>query len=121
MMVIMQQRQASTLPGARRRLWLYIAMLLPVMVCANACTTAPSNRSDTQRLVDVELAARIKDALLHDPRIYDAHIDVTAYYRVVRLSGTVSEAEDFAEAKHVAKSVPGVKGVISELNLVDRR
>jgi len=117
----MLQKQVKQVPAARRRLWLCVALVLCVVAYANACTTAPSSRSDTQRQVDVELAARVKDALLHDPRIYDAHIDVTAYYRVVHLSGTVSEAEDFAEAKHVAKSVPGVKGVISELNLVDRR
>jgi osmotically-inducible protein OsmY len=119
--MMMQLSQANPFPAVRRRPWLYIAVLLLVMVCVNACTTAPLNRSETQRLVDVELAARVKDALLHDPRIYSAHIDVTAYNRVVRLSGTVEEAEDFAEAKHVTKSVPGIKGVISDLNLVDRR
>ena len=86
-----------------------------------ACSTVPSSRTTAEVAADDSIAKQVKEALLRDPRIYDEHIEVTADRSVVRLYGVIAEAEDFAEATRVAKSVPGVKNVISELRLVDRR
>jgi len=99
---------------------------LPVPACQaslwlSACSTPPANRTAAEMAADDSIARQVKEELLRDPRIYDSHIEVTAERGVVRLHGVIAEAEDFAEARRVAKSVPGVKNVVSELHLVDRR
>jgi len=98
-----------------------IALACQGVLCLYACATAPSDRAASDTAADDRIASDVKAALLRDPRIYDAHIEVTADRGVVRLHGVVAETEDFAEARRVAKSIRGVKTVISDLRLVDRR
>jgi osmotically-inducible protein OsmY len=100
---------------------LLIAMTCQALFGLSACTTAPATRSPAEVAADATIARQVKEALSSDPSIYDAHIEVTADRGVVRLYGVIAEAEDFAEARRVAKSVPGVRKVVSELRLVDRR
>ena len=98
-----------------------VAMAISTLFCVCACSTAPADRTEAEQLADDDIVARVKVAFLHDLRIYDAHIDITANRGVVHLSGVISYADDFAETWRVAKSVTGVRKVISDLQLVDRR
>jgi osmotically-inducible protein OsmY len=98
-----------------------VAMTIQTLIWVCACATAPVVRTEAEQLADDDIVARVKVAFLHDLRIYDAHIEITANRGVVHLSGVVSYADDFAETWRVAKSVAGVRKVISDLQLVDRR
>ena len=81
-----------------------------------ACATGPA-KSDAQRQVDRETAARVQAALDTDKHLYARHIIVRADNGVVRLTGFVWDPPDLMEAKSVAELVPGVSSVVNELEL----
>jgi osmotically-inducible protein OsmY len=78
-------------------------------------------RTAAEIAADDDIATRVTAALQRDPSIYDSHIDVTTERGVVTLRGVIAESDDFAEARRVARSVVGVKKVLSDLTLVDPR
>jgi osmotically-inducible protein OsmY len=81
-----------------------------------ACSTTPP-RTTAERLADADIADRVQATLLADPTIYARHIDVAVDRGVVRLGGYVWESDDFQTARHDAASVPGVKTVITQMDL----
>jgi len=98
-----------------------VAVLLQAFFWISTCATEPAERTASEQATDDAVAARVKAALVRDPYLYVEHIDVTANRGVVRLSGVVAEADDLTNAVRVAKSVAGVKRVLNDLKLVDRR
>ncbi len=82
-----------------------------------ACSTAPP-RTTAERVADADLAGRVQAALLADPTIYARHIDVAVDRGVVHLGGYVWEDDDFQTARRDATSVPGVKTVITQMEIM---
>ncbi len=80
-----------------------------------ACATGP--KTDAQRQVDMETAARVQTALNADKLLYSKHIVVRADDGVVRLSGYVWDPPDLLEAEQIAELVQGVSKVVNELEL----
>jgi osmotically-inducible protein OsmY len=68
--------------------------------------------------VDAAAAARVEAALDEDPRIYARHIDVRVDRGVVHLGGFVWSDGDFLFAKNDAASVPGIRTVVNEMELM---
>jgi osmotically-inducible protein OsmY len=83
-----------------------------------ACASAPPPRSDSERLADATIAAQVESALLADPTIYARHVDITVDRGVVHLGGYVWSAHDYQLARNDAASVPGVRGVDIEMELM---
>jgi osmotically-inducible protein OsmY len=92
-------------------------LLLSALLGA-ACASAAGDRRLAEPVVDQQLAARVEYALMHDDRLYARHIDVDVEHGVVHLSGLVWEVDDLFEAKRLARAVPGVTAVVSDLELV---
>lgn len=92
-----------------------LIVLTPALGAA-ACATQPT-RTPAERSADDAIATRVERALSLDPKIYARHIDVDTERGVVRLSGYVWDSDDLFEARRIATTVPGVKTVISELEL----
>src|ERR1700681_899322 len=69
------------------------------LLCFYGCsTTSPDANADRQG--DPQLAARVKDTLAKDQRLYTSHVNVTAEHGgVVHLSGMVASAEDLNRVK----------------------
>lgn len=82
-----------------------------------ACSTTP-RRTGAEREVDSDTAARVQAVLLADQNIYARHIDVNVDRAVVHLGGYVWENDDFQTARRDAASVPGIKTVVTEMELV---
>jgi osmotically-inducible protein OsmY len=99
------------------QLVLHIAIVVAATLSVGACATQP-RRTPAECAADDATAVKVEQALLGDPQIYARHINVDAERGVVRLSGFVWSGEDFFEAKRVAATVPGVTGVISELEMM---
>jgi osmotically-inducible protein OsmY len=76
-----------------------------------------SHRTPAQREADREIAADVSSALNANPHIYARHIDVRAENGVVHLGGYVWSDRDLYEAKQIAAGVPGVKGVVDDMQL----
>jgi hyperosmotically inducible protein len=64
---------------------------------------------------DAAITAKVKSALLTDPLLKSARIEVTTVNGVVTLSGTVNDEPDIARAMEVAKTQRDVTGVQSNL------
>ena len=94
------------------------AWIAVLAVVAGAGCAGDLPRSNDERAADEDLVLRVDDALRHDPGVYARHIDVDARRGVVRLTGFVLSGDDLYAARRVAASVPGVKGVVSELELM---
>jgi osmotically-inducible protein OsmY len=101
--------------------FLGLALALQASLCVSACAATPGYRTPDERQADEALAIQVQDALRRAPLLYDVHITVTAVGGVVRLSGVLSEADDFYEVRRIASAVPGVRRVDANLQLVDRR
>ena len=91
------------------------AGLATALFCGlTACATG---KTDAQRQIDRETAARVQTALNADKQLYAQHITVRADNGVVRLSGYVWDPPDINEAKDVAELVDGVSQVVNDLEL----
>jgi osmotically-inducible protein OsmY len=81
------------------------------------CSTAP-RRTEAERAADADTAAWVETALSADPHLFARHIDVSVDGGVVYLGGYVWSVEDLYLARNLAGSVPGVKSVSSEMELM---
>jgi osmotically-inducible protein OsmY len=89
------------------------------LLCLYGCSaTSPEANADRQG--DPQLAARVKDALADDQRLYSAHIDVTAEHGgVVHLSGMVASIDDLIQAKRDAGAIDEVRAIVEDLQIED--
>jgi osmotically-inducible protein OsmY len=94
------------------------AVMLLVTACAVAAYASTPPRTSAERLADADIAGHVQAALLADPDIYARHIDVAVDRGVVHLGGYVWENEDFQTARRDAASVPGVKTVVAQMELM---
>lgn len=94
------------------------AVVVLVAACGiGACSTTPA-RTTAERLADADIAGRVQATLLADPDIYARPIDVAVDRGVVHLGGYVWENDDFQTARRDAASVPGVKAVVAQMELM---
>lgn len=68
-------------------------------------------------ITDVDLVDEVMQALSVDPTIHAEFIDVRAKDGVVTLEGTVDTLKQKVGAGNVAKTMPGVAGVVNNLNV----
>jgi hyperosmotically inducible protein len=92
------------------------AIAVAVLCGVAACAAGPG-KTDAQRQADKETAERVETALNADKTLYAKHISVHADNGVVRLTGYVWDASDFQTAILIAEGVPGVTGVVNDLEL----
>lgn len=67
------------------------------------------------RIDDGTITTRVKTALLYDPDLAVRRLGVVTVDGVVTLSGTVQSPDEAARAERLARQVPGVRAVRSEL------
>ena len=96
-----------------------VASLLAALMLSSVvgCAATASHESTGQYIDDAGITTGVKAAILNDPTLKVAEINVEPYKGVVQLSGFVSSAENVATAASVARSVNGVKSVKNDLRL----
>jgi len=92
-------------------------LCVALALSAAACATAPP-RSAAERAADAVIAGHVKDALRRAPYLYDRHIDVEVMRGVVHLDGLIWSVTEINDARLIAKQIPGVVGVVNDLDLV---
>jgi osmotically-inducible protein OsmY len=90
-------------------------MLLVVMLVA-ACAT-PMSKPAGQAQAEEVTADRVYSALNADPTYYFRHVDVRVDHGVAHLSGYVWSTDALYRAKQITARVPGVSGVVNEMEL----
>ncbi|MFL6707242.1 MAG: BON domain-containing protein [Massilia sp.] len=94
-----------------------IAALMMTSVVGCASTSTEKHETAGQYIDDAAVTTGVKAAIVKEPSLKVAEINVETYKGVVQLSGFVSSAENIATATSVARSVNGVKSVKNDLRL----
>jgi osmotically-inducible protein OsmY len=92
------------------------SIAVAVLCGVAACASGP-RKTGEQLQVDKETAERVETALNADKALYGKHISVHADNGVVRLTGYIWDPSDFQTAILIAEGVPGVTGVVNDLEL----
>jgi hypothetical protein len=93
-----------------------LAGMLLVVMLVTACSTPmpkPAEQARTEELT----ADRVYSALNADPTYYFRHVDVRVDHGVAHLSGYVWSTDALYRAKQITARVPGVSGVVNEMEL----
>lgn len=87
----------------------------------NLIRVVPKAHEEVVKASDDELTKRVKDALASDPALKNSSIDVQSVNNgVVLLKGKAATVSDHLRALELARSVPGVRQVKSEVTSPDR-
>jgi len=80
-------------------------------------TSKPKKESVGDYIDDSVITTKVKAAILNEPTLKSAEINVETYKGVVQLSGFVNSAADIDKAVEVALSVKGVPSVKNDMRL----
>lgn len=91
---------------------LFAAVMLTAVV---GCASTDKKEGTAEYIDDTVITTKVKAAILNEPGLKSAEINVETFKGVVQLSGFVSEKQDIAKAGTVARSVKGVQSVKNNL------
>ena len=82
-------------------------------------SAAPASKKESagEYVDDAVITTKVKAAVLGEPSLKSAEINVETYQGMVQLSGFVRSRADISKAADVAKSVKGVKSVKNDMIL----
>lgn len=102
-----------------KSLSLACSILLAILLAA--CAGDAQQRSSGEYIDDSAITARVKAALVNDPDVSAAEIDVEAYRGAVQLGGFVSSQTDIDKAMQIAREVNGVERVENNMQVRQAR
>jgi osmotically-inducible protein OsmY len=92
----------------------FLALTLLTVV---GCASTQKQEGTGEYVDDSVITSKVKAAILNEPTLSSAEINVETFKGVVQLSGFVSSRADINKAASVARSVPGVKSVKNDMRL----
>lgn len=98
------------------RLAIAFFMVLALLVVVS-CASTPKQEGVGEYVDDTVLTTKVKAAILDDPSLSSAEINVETFKGEVQLSGFVNSRADIAKAIEVARDVIGVKSVKNDMRL----
>lgn len=99
--------------GVVKRFYLLLPALLFLVFAG--CASGPKQEGTGEYIDDSVITAKVKAAILNEPSLKVAEINVETFKGTVQLSGFVREAKDVDKAVEVARNVKGVKSVKNDL------
>jgi osmotically-inducible protein OsmY len=81
------------------------------------CASTPKQEGTGEYVDDTVITTKVKAAILDDPSLKSAEINVETFKGIVQLSGFVSSQANINRAVDVARSVAGVKSVKNDMRL----
>jgi len=96
-----------------------LATLFGILFLAMAlgCASTAKQEGTGEYVDDTVITGKVKAAILNEPTLKSAEINVETFKGVVQLSGFVSSAANQATAVQVARTVGGVKSVKNDMRL----
>ena len=88
-----------------------------VLMAALGCASSPTHEGTGEDVDDSAITTKVKSAILAEPGLKSAEINVETFKGVVQLSGFVNSREDINSAVRVASAVNGVKSVNNDMKL----
>jgi hyperosmotically inducible protein len=83
----------------------------------NSAAAASKTESAGEYVDDAVITAKVKAAVLEEPTLKSAEINVESYKGIVQLTGFVNSRADINKAAAIAKRVKGVKSVKNDMIL----
>lgn len=97
--------------------YLYAFFVAFALVTAFGCSSTPKQEGTGEYIDDTVITTKVKAAILNEPTLKVAEINVETFKGVVQLSGFVAQQADISKAAQVARGVSGVKSVKNDLRL----
>ena len=96
-----------------------LASLVGILFVATAlgCASTAKQEGTGEYVDDTVITTKVKAAILDEPTLKSAEINVETFKGVVQLSGFVSSAAAESKAVAVARTVGGVKSVKNDMRL----
>lgn len=98
-----------------KRFYTFFLMLLLASVLG--CASTPKQEGTGEYVDDTVITAKVKAAVLNEPSLKSAEINVETFKGVVQLSGFVSSQANISRAVEVARGVAGVKSVKNDMRV----
>ena len=89
--------------------------LVLTLLTAGGCASTHKHEGTGEYVDDSVITSKVKAAILDEPTLSSAEINVETFKGVVQLSGFVLNKGDISKAAAVARSVSGVKSVKNDL------
>src|SRR3954462_13732866 len=86
-----------------------------VLTTLGGCAATSTHESTGQYIDDTVLTTSVKAAILNEPTLKVAEINVETFKGEVQLSGFVRSADNMATAVNVARGVKGVRSVKNDM------
>jgi hyperosmotically inducible protein len=93
------------------------AFLAVSLVSVVGCASTPKQEGTGEYVDDTVVTAKVKSAILNEPTLKVAEINVETFKGIVQLSGFVSSQAAATRAVSVAKTVGGVMSVKNDMQI----
>jgi len=93
---------------------MFLLLLLAAFV---GCASTAKQEGTGEYVDDTVITTKVKAAVLNEPTLKSAEINVETFKGVVQLSGFVSSREDINRAVEVTRGVGGVKSVKNDMRV----
>jgi hyperosmotically inducible protein len=97
--------------------YLSAVFLAVTLVSVVGCASTPQQAGTGEYIDDSVITTKVKAAILNEPTLKVAEINVETFKGVVQLSGFVNSQADIYKAVEVARSVKGVTSVKNDMRL----
>src|SRR4029453_6334178 len=91
--------------------------LAVALVSVAGCASTPKQESTGEYVDDTMITTKVKSAILNEPSLKVAEINVETFKGVVQLSGFVSSQAAATKAVEVTRTVGGVKSVKNDMRI----
>jgi hyperosmotically inducible protein len=96
----------------------FSALLLAVLFASTlGCAGGPQKEGTGEYVDDTIITGKVKSAILNEPSLKVAEINVETFKGRVQLSGFVKSRNDMTKAVEVARGVGGVTSVANDMRI----
>ncbi len=92
-------------------------VLTAALVAVAGCAATPTKEGTGEYIDDSVITTKVKAAILNEPTLKSAEINVETFKGVVQLSGFVAKQESAVKAGEVARGVKGVMSVKNDVRM----
>ena len=97
--------------------FIYAFILALSLVSIGGCASTQKQEGSGEYVDDSVITSKVKAAILEEPALNSAEINVETFKGIVQLSGFVNSRADINKAVAVARGVGGVKSVKNDMRL----
>lgn len=101
--------------------YIFTIILALMLATTLGCASTPKQEGTGEYIDDSVITTKIKAAVLNEPSLKSAEINVETFKGTVQLSGFVSTEADIQKAVEVARSVKGVESVKNDMRVKGRQ